>query len=304
MNLEYLRTYLEVIRLGSFSEAAKKLSVTQPAVSFQMQRLEAELGTRLIDRRQKTIVMTDAGKRLLRFAESIEHDRSLLMHDLEQLRSEVMGSLTIAASTIPGEFLLPSIVGVFLALHPAVDATVAVSDSSSVISMIQDGQYDVGFCGIAPENAGVEQFRIADDEIVLIVFPEHPFASREKVSFIEMEGESLISREKTSGTQRSLEMLLSAAGLNLDKVTNRLVLGSTQAIISAVESKIGIAFVSNLAIERSMTLGLVRTVAIEGLKLRLTRWSFRLGGLLLRVPVSNQPLKGWPDFFNHLVIDN
>ena len=78
MNIEYLKTYLEVIKLGSFSEVAKRMSISQPAVSFQIQKLERDLGVRLLDRSQKTITLTDAGKRLLRFAETVDREQALL----------------------------------------------------------------------------------------------------------------------------------------------------------------------------------------------------------------------------------
>ena len=268
MNLDYLKTYREVIRLGSFSEVARKLSISQPAVSFQIQALERDLGIRLIDRRQKTIAMTQAGRRLLHFAELVGKERDRLVHDLSQLRDEVTGDLAIAASTIPGEFLLPPIVAQFKSLHPAITARMMISDSLSVISRIQNSEYEIGFCGTLPEGTDLTAFKIAEDEIVLIVLPEHPFAQREEVSFGELEKESLILREETSGTQRSLESLLLTAGFDLNRCTPSLVLGSTQAVISAVEAGIGIAFVSNLAINKSLALRLVKVVALEGLRLR------------------------------------
>ena len=268
MNLDYLKTYREVIRLGSFSEVAKRLSISQPAVSFQIQALERDLGIRLIDRRQKSITMTQAGKRLLHFAELVEKERDRLVYDLSQLRDEVTGDLAISASTIPGEFLLPPILAEFKRLHPAIAARMMISDSLAVISRIQNNEYEIGFCGALPEGTDLTTFKIAEDEIVLIVFPEHPFAERQKVSFGELQKESLILREETSGTQRSLESLLLKAGFDLGRCTPSLVLGSTQAVISAVEAGIGIAFVSNLAINKSLTLRLVKVVGIEGLRLR------------------------------------
>lgn len=268
MNLDYLRTYLEVIKLGSFSEVAKKLSISQPAVSFQIQKLERDLGIRLIDRGQKAITMTEAGKRLLRFAQLVEQERAHLGHDLDELREEVTGELIIAASTIPGEFLLPLILSEFKALHPSIEARVAVSDSLAVIGGVRDGEYDIGFCGIAPQGQELELFKIAEDEIVLIVFPGHPFSQRQEVSFVELEAEPLIFREETSGTQRSLESLLSKAGLDLSKCSPKLVLGTSQAVVSAVEARAGIAFVSNLAIKKSLALNLVKVVTVDGLRLK------------------------------------
>ena len=267
MNLDYLKTYLEVIKLRSFSEVAKKLSISQPAVSFQIQKLEQDLGVRLIDRSQRAITMTEAGKRLVRFAQTVEAERGRLRHDLDQLREEVTGDLVVAASTIPGEFLLPPILGEFKRLHPAIRVQVVVSDSLTVISGVRDGAYEVGFCGIAPEGQDLESFKTAGDEIVLIVFPEHPFAERQEVSLVELEGEPLIFREETSGTQQSLQAFLSKTGLDLRKWVPNLVLGTTQAVVCAVEVGAGIAFVSNLAIKKSVALGLVKQVAVDGLRL-------------------------------------
>jgi DNA-binding transcriptional LysR family regulator len=268
MNIEYLKTFLEVVRLGSFSEVAKRLSVSQPAVSFQIQKLERDLGVRLIDRGQKTISLTGAGKRLLRFAEAVEKEHARLKRDLDQLREEVTGDIVIAASTIPGEVLLPPILGEFKALHPAIGARVEASDSITVINRVQDGSYDVGFCGVKPEGKELDYFKMADDEIVLIVSPEHPFARRRKVSPLELEGEQIIFREETSGTQRSLKSLLAKAGLDIGKWSPSLMLGTSQAVVSAVESGLGIAFVSNLAIKKSLALGLVKQVAVDGIKLK------------------------------------
>jgi len=268
MNIEYLKTFLEVVRLGSFSEVAKKLSISQPAVSFQIQKLERDLGVRLIDRGQKTITLTDAGKRLLRFAEAVGKEQARLTRDLDQLREEVTGDIVIAASTIPGEVLLPPILGEFKTLHPAIGARVEASDSIAVITRVQDGSYDVGFCGVKPEGKELDYFKMADDEIVLIVSPEHPFARRRKVSPLELEGEQIIFREETSGTQRSLKSLLAKAGLDIGKWSPSLVLGTSQAVVSAVESGLGIAFVSNLAIKKSLALGLVKQVAVNGIKLK------------------------------------
>jgi DNA-binding transcriptional LysR family regulator len=268
MNLEYLRTYLEVIRAGSFSEVAKKLSISQPAVSFQIQKLEQELGVRLIDRRQKKLVMTEAGKRLLVFAELFDKEHQTLIHDFEHLREEVTGNLVIAASTMPGDFILPPILGEFKRRHPAVDIQVEVTDSARVIEAVKSGEYDIGFCGISPEDQGLEAVKIAEDEIVLIVFPEHPFAGRKQVSFMDISAESLIFREPTSGTQRSVEAFLAKAGFDLNRCKPALVLSTTEAVVNAVEAKSGIAFVSNLAIKKSVALGLVREVRIEGVTLK------------------------------------
>jgi len=259
---------MEVFKSGSFSEVAKKLSISQPAVSFQIQKLEQDLGVRLIDRQQKKLTLTEAGKRLLRFAEIVEGEYNNLTQDLNQLRKEVIGNLVITASTIPGDFILPPVLSEFKRMHPAVHIHVIGSDSGRVIDSVKDGTYDIGFCGIAPEDRELETFRMAEDEIVLIVFPEHPFAGRKSVSFLEITGEPLIFREATSGTQRSVASLLDNSGFDISLCKPSLVLGTTEAVVSAVEAQSGIAFVSNQAIKKSLVLGLIKVVEVEGLTLK------------------------------------
>jgi DNA-binding transcriptional LysR family regulator len=268
MNLEYLRTYIEVIRSGSFSKVARKLSISQPAVSFQIQKLEQELGVSLIDRKQRTLTMTDAGKRLLAFAEHFDKEYQALIYDFEQIKEDVTGNLNIIASNIPGTHILPSILGGFERQHPSVKMKLEVTDSVRVIEAVNNGDYDIGFCGVLPEYEGLEAEKIAEDEIVLIVFPEHPFAEREQVSILELTNEPLVFREATSGTQRSVETCLSDAGYPLGKFKPVLVLGTTEAVVTAVEAKAGIAFVSNLAIKKSLRLGLVKVVKISEINLK------------------------------------
>jgi DNA-binding transcriptional LysR family regulator len=266
MNIEHLYTFQEVVRLGSFSEVAKKLGISQPAVTFQIQKLEQELGIKLIDRRQKAFVPTAAGKRLLLFAEAVDIEREHLQRELEKLREDVAGDLLIGASTIPGEYLLPPLLAKFKQRHPDVRVQVDISDSARVVAGIRAGTYEVGFCGAAPEGQDLDYFKIASDEIVLIVPPGHAFGSKEAVAPDELESQPLIYREATSGTQRVLEERLAEAGLDIRKRTPQLILGSTQAVVQAVAAGAGIAFVSDLAVRGQ---GGVKRVGVRGL--RLTR---------------------------------
>jgi len=267
MNLEQLKTFQEVIRLGSFSKVAKNLSISQPAVTFQVQKLEQELGIRLIDRTKKKLVLTVAGKSFLRFAESVKAEHEQLLRNLDHAREDVSGDLVIGASTIPGEFLLPPLLVKFKKIYPSVSIEVVISDSFGIIKGVYDDTYEIGFCGVLPEEQDLESFRLAGDEIVLIVSPEHPFSRRGEVLPADLEGEPYIAREETSGTNRNLEILLSRAGFDPKMLVPTLTLGTTQAVVSAVEDNAGIAFVSNLAIKRSLALGLVRQINVTGLKM-------------------------------------
>jgi DNA-binding transcriptional LysR family regulator len=194
-------------------------------------------------------------------------ERENLAKDLDVLREDVSGDLHIAASTIPGEFLLPALLAEFKKRHPAVDIRLDVSDSLTVIGRIRDNTCEIGFCGVAPEGKDLASFRVGGDEIVLSVFPGHPFARKKEIPPDELEGEPLIFREATSGTQRSLENLLARAGVDTGKWKPNMVLGSTQSVVSAVATGAGIAFVSDLAIKNCLAQGSVIQVNVRGLHL-------------------------------------
>jgi len=268
MNLDHLKTYIEVVTTGNFSEVAKKLGISQPAVSFQIQKLEQDLGVRLIDRKQKKLTLTEPGKRLLFFAQKVQDEYTGMLEDMNQLREDVVGNLFISASTIPGDFILPPMLSEFKTLHPSVQIQVAVSDSGQVIEDVETGTYDVGFCGILPEHREMEAVKIGEDEIVLIVAAGHPFAGRKSVSFMEIGDEPFIAREETSGTQKNVAALLKKAGFDINLLKPSLTLGTTEAVVSAVESRSGIAFVSNYAIKKSLSLNMVNAVSVEGLTLK------------------------------------
>jgi DNA-binding transcriptional LysR family regulator len=266
MNIEQLNTFREIVKLGSFSEVAKKLGISQPAVSFQIQKLEQELGVRLIDRSQRVISLTQAGQKLLHFAEMVETGRGNLLEELKQMREDIAGDLNAAASTIPGEFLVPPLLAEFKKRHPAVRIRLEISDSLKVIERVRESACEIGFCGIIPEGKDLASTKIAEDEIVLVVFPAHPFAGKKEIKPEELDGEPFIYREDTSGTQRSLEKMLSKAGLDVRKWKPSMLLGSTQAVVSAVAAGAGIAFVSNLAIKNCLAQGAVKQVSVRGLK--------------------------------------
>ena len=267
MNLDYLITFRELVRLGSFSAVAKNLSISQPAVSFQVQKLESDLSAILIDRSQKKLKLTAAGRRLLDFAYSVDNEHIKLINDLDKLRKDVIGELNIAASTIPGEFLVPPLLGEFMSMHADTSAHVDIMDSITVIDSVKHGDYKMGFCGSTPpEKEGLSSFRIASDEIVLIAAANNPLASRAEVTLEQLASCVFISREVTSGTRQSLEQAMIESGLDFQRLKPRLVLSNTQAVVSAVEAGTGIAFVSSIGAKRSLITGAVKKIGIRGFK--------------------------------------
>lgn len=245
MNLEHLRTLVSIVEHGSLSAAARAKHISQPAVTKQVQRMEAELETELLVRGPKRqIELTSAGERVLAFAQETLARFEYLERELASLKTVGQGTLTLAASTIPGEYLLPKLLAAFRKEYPQVEVQMTISDTADVATRLLADEADVGVVGSTLRRPGIRLEILVGDRVVLAVPPDHPFAGRESVTIDELRGQPLILREAGSGTRRSVEAALATAGLRLPRDNVVLVLGSTQAILQAVAQGLGLGFVS------------------------------------------------------------
>jgi DNA-binding transcriptional LysR family regulator len=245
MNLEHMRMLVSIVEQGSLSAAARARRISQPAVTKQVQRMEAELGLALLVRGpRRRIALTAAGERVLVFAQETLERYESLERDLATLRTVDQGTLSLGASTIPGEYVLPALLAKFKAQYPQVEVRVAISGTSDVATKLLADEVDVGFIGSLVGRPGLRLERWIADEVVLAVPPAHAFAAREKVALKELLDQPLILREEGSGTRRSVENALAGAGLGLTEARVVLTLGSTQAILQAVAQGLGLGFVS------------------------------------------------------------
>ncbi len=267
MDISHIRTVLEIIKYGSFSEAAAALNISQPAVSLHVQRLERELGARLLDRGGPRARLTPHGEAFLRHAERIAAAHTEMREDIARLAHDLTGALRLAASTIPGEFLLPSLLADFTALHPNVTAALTVSDTEAVISELESGTSDVGFTGAPSRRSTLTQEPIYKDTLVLVVPANHQFASRSSVAVDELSAQRFIAREPGSGTMASIQRILADSGVEAHQWMPTAVLGSTQAVINGVEAGMGVSFVSALAARHAERAGTIATVSLDGVTL-------------------------------------
>jgi DNA-binding transcriptional LysR family regulator len=268
MNLEHLRTLVTIAEQGSLSAAARAMRISQPAVTKQVQRMEAEMGLALLVRGPKRQAeLTPAGEQVLALARETLARFEALEGELAALRAVGHGVLTVAASTIPGEYLLPGMLAAFRARYPQVEIHMTISDTLDVATRVLADEADLGVIGSTVQRPGLRLERLASDEIVLAVPPDHPFAGREKVAVEELRGQPLILREEGSGTQRSVEAALAAAGASLPQENVVLTLGSTQAILQAVEQGAGSGFVSARAAAQARAAGLLACVRLAGVDL-------------------------------------
>lgn len=269
MHLQQLRTLVAIAEQGSLSAAARALRISQPAVTKQIQRMESEIGLRLLVRGpRRGAELTPAGERTLAFARETLANLEALERELAVFKEIGQATLVLAASTIPGEYLLPSVLAAFRTRYPRLKVEMSVSDTADVATKLLADEADLGVIGSRIKRPGLRLERWVGDEIVLAVPPDHPFATRDRVSVEELGEQPLILREEGSGTQRSVEELLLAAGLELPRDNVSLILGSTQSILQSVEQGLGVGFVSARASAQAEADGHLACVRLTGVDLR------------------------------------
>ena len=269
MNLEHLRTLVSIVEHGSLSAAARAKHISQPAVTKQVQRMEAEMGLALLVRGPKRQVSpTPAGQHVLVFARETLARFDALERELAALKTVEAGTLSLAASTIPGEYLLPGLLAAFRDEYPQVEVKMTISDTADVATRLLAREADVGVIGATIKRPGLHLERLVGDQVVLAVPAGHPFAGQKRVAVEDLRDQPLILREEGSGTRRSVEEALAAAGADLPQGSVVLLLGSTQAILQAVAQGLGLGFVSARASAQAQADGHLACVRLEGVDLR------------------------------------
>lgn len=267
MDLRRLEIFAKVAELGSFSRAAEALSLTQPTVSEHVRALEEELGVQLLDRLGRGAVPTPAGQLLLGYALRILGLAREGRQALDQFQGRLRGDLTVGGSTIPGEYVLPALIGRFRAKYPDIAITLLIGSSRQVSEWVEAGRVELGVVGAQPTSRNLESRELMADEIVVIVPPDHRWAMRQTVGLDDVRAEPLVLRERGSGSREAFERALGAVGLDLSAFRVAGEMGSTQATKQAVRAGIGVALISRRAVEdecraRLLTCLKVRDLAV------------------------------------------
>jgi DNA-binding transcriptional LysR family regulator len=265
MNLTNLRTFVAVVDHGSFSGAARALGVSQPAVTMQVQALESSVGTPLLDRHYRRIDLTEAGQVLIEHARAVLDQIEVASEEIASLSGTVSGRLVIAASTTPGDYVIPRLLGAFLAANPQVQVAISVRDSAQVAAAVDCGEAHLGVTGAQVKESRSTFEPLGCDELVLISGPDNPLAKKRKVALGSLDGERWVLRESGSGTRQVAEGVLAAAGLDPANLGVVVELGTGEAIVSAIEGGIGISIVSREVAAKSIALGAVVEVDAVGM---------------------------------------
>ncbi len=264
MNIAELEALKTVAETGSFTRAADRLGMSQPGLSRQIQRLERELGTRLLERRGTGAILTDAGRESMQFAIRTISDFDALVSRFGPDPSALSGVIRIVASSTPAEYLVPALISEFTQQHTGISVEVLVADSAQVARTLGDRQADLGLSGMPSTSVGYSTIPMAKDEVVLAVSSSHRFADQRSITIDQLRDENIIEREGGSGTWQTVVQALSASGIELPEHKVSMTLGSTQAVVAAVEQNLGVGFVTQHAVSSHSKVVAVR---IDGLSL-------------------------------------
>jgi DNA-binding transcriptional LysR family regulator len=265
MDTRQLAAFCAVVERRSFSQAADRLGVTQPAVSLQVRALEKRLGTQLLDRSGRRVEPTEAGWRLYRGAQ-----RMLTLED--QLLAEVAasgegalaGDLVLGASTGPAAVAIPVALAEFQRQNPDVRIYLTVSDTHSVVERVAARGLELGIVGAARRHRGVRFEPFFSDQVILACPQGHAFAGR-TVSLDELRDETLILMQDGAGVRQVVEDALRRQGVKLRDLDVRLELGLQESVRRAVEAGYGVTFISRTAVEADLAGGRLAEARVEGL---------------------------------------
>ncbi|HSC74426.1 MAG TPA: selenium metabolism-associated LysR family transcriptional regulator [Gaiellaceae bacterium] len=265
MDTRQLAAFCAVVERRSFSQAAERLGVTQPAVSLQIRSLEQRLGRQLLDRSGRRVEPTEAGLRLYASAQRVLQAEEQLLEELDSDDEGVVtGNLELGASTGPGGTVVPVILCEFQERHPGVHVRLSVSDTQTVVAQVAGRELELGIVGAGRRHRGVTFEPFFRDEVVLAVPASHPFAGK-TITLEQLKGEPLIVMQDGAGVRQVLEDELRKSNTRLRDLDVRLELGLQESVRSAVLAGHGVTFVSRLAIESDLAAGVLATVRVRGL---------------------------------------
>jgi len=266
MDTRQLAAFCEVVERRSFSQAAERLGVTQPAVSLQVRALEERLGQRLLDRSGRRVEPTEAGLRLYRGARRLLQAETQLLEELAEAEGgRLRGELAIGASTGPGAHLVPLLLCEFQRGHPDLRVALAISDTQTVIDRVVGRELELGVVGALRRHRTLRFDPLVRDEIVLAVPPGHRFAGNE-VTVDELRSETLVVMQEGAGVRQVIEAELRRAGLRLRELDARLELGLQESVKAAVAAGYGVAFISRTAVEGELAAGTLAVARVAGIE--------------------------------------
>ena len=248
MELKQLESFVAVVEYRSFTEAAKKLYISQPTISTHIQALEKEFESKLFTRTTKTIELTKRGMELYECAVKMLDLRDCLLHKWKSSDEKI---IRLGVSTIPSAYILPEFLPEFCKEHPEIFFHSIQSDSKGIIDGVMEDRMDVGLVGMECENEHLACIPFYEDELVLITPVTEHFLELQKKEFsmAELFKEPIILREKGSGTKKAADLFLEKEGIAKEDLQVVAYMNDPEAIKNSVAAGLGISIVSKKAAE-------------------------------------------------------
>jgi DNA-binding transcriptional LysR family regulator len=266
IDFRHLETFCRVADLKNFSRAADDLLLTQPTVSGHILSLEKSLSLRLFDRTGREARLTKAGEVFLRYASKLLTIRKDLLNALSEFSQGIRGELSLGASTIPGEYLLPRLMGDFKEGHPRFTLSLKIADTKEIIQDVLQGHVEFGMIGAKVNHPSLHYERYEEDEIIVVAPSGHPLARKKRAGFEDLLKEPWIIREEGSGTQMAVENALRKKGKSLKEFNVVMEMGSTSSMKEGVKAGLGLAFISKRAAQENLDQGHFSRIAVEGME--------------------------------------
>ncbi len=266
IDFRHLETFCRVAEVKSFSRAADDLFLTQPTVSGHILALEKSLSLRLFDRTGREVRLTKAGEVFLRYASKTLTIRKDLLNALSEFSQGIRGELSLGASTIPGEYLLPKLMGDFKKDHPHFSLSLKIADTKEIVQYVLQGNVEFGMTGAKVNHPSLHYEKYEEDEIIVVAPAGHPLARKKRVGLEDLLKEPWIIREEGSGTQMAVDKALRRKGKTLRAFNVVTEMGSTSSMKEGVKASLGLAFISARAAEEELNQGLLSRITVEGME--------------------------------------
>ena len=258
-----------VVKLKSFSKAAQRIYLTQPTISAHINSLEKELDTKLIERGTKYVYPTKPGSILYQYAVKMLNLREDAVCSVKNYNKELKGTLTICASTVPSQNILPKVIAAFREEYPHVTFNILRQDSELVVESISKGMADIGFCGTDTHNPDCVFESFIQDHLVIITPNTERFRQMRttgiKADFLKTE--PIILREEGSGTRKETEHFLAKAGIDIGELKIAAQFNDPDSIKHAVSQGMGISIISKAAVEDYENFGLLLSFDLSGISM-------------------------------------
>jgi DNA-binding transcriptional LysR family regulator len=265
MEVRSLEVFLSVAKHLNFTRAGEEVNLSQPSVSVRIRQLESELGVKLFEQLGKRVALTEAGSLLIPHAHRVIGAIEDATHAIDELQGLERGSLRIGASTTPGMYLIPKTIANFKTRYPKIEIQLGIRDTRQVEDGVARNEFDFGFVGGHLAGDEVDAQPWLTDQLVLVVAPGHALGRKKSVKLEDLRKEKFILREPGSATRATITSHLQRSNLTVEPIME---MENPESVKKAVQSGLGIAFISLFAVETELKAKSLVAVVVRGIDIR------------------------------------